>query len=168
MSEKDAHICISITCIRYLMLCAANTALAKRLPDIKHWTSEHFEDYAQYLDKRPFANYALCYLKHHINGCHRDEKVSDITFRFIGELIHNPAVYLLESWASSHLNKSLTSNRQSGAAKDFRNKVLHAVAWNGFLTAAEVLLTIGADVNTRIRTNGRRCCGLRRGGTRRW
>jgi hypothetical protein len=35
MSEKDAHISISITCIRYLMLCAANTTLANKHPDIK-------------------------------------------------------------------------------------------------------------------------------------
>ncbi|KAF2191299.1 hypothetical protein K469DRAFT_808477 [Zopfia rhizophila CBS 207.26] len=75
MSAKDAHVCISMTCIRYLMFCAANTSLAEILLDIKSWTSEHFEVYAQYLDKRPLANYALCYLKHHIDGGQQDENV---------------------------------------------------------------------------------------------
>jgi ankyrin repeat protein len=39
------------------------------------------------------------------------------------------------------------SNGQSGAAKYFRKKVLHAAVWNGFPTAAEVLLAIGTNVN---------------------
>ncbi|KAH7231218.1 uncharacterized protein BKA55DRAFT_525091, partial [Fusarium redolens] len=66
MCEKDSHICISIICIRYLMLCATNTN--RLLPDVKSWTSEHFEDYAQSLHQRPLANYALCHLKYHIDG----------------------------------------------------------------------------------------------------
>jgi ankyrin repeat domain-containing protein 50 len=148
MSEKDAHKCISIVCIRYLMLCAANTTLAKRLPHIEFWTSEHFRDYAQYLDERPFANYALCYLNHHIDGCHRDANISNIISQFIDKLT-DPAVYLLESWVSSHRNKTLLNNDQDGAAEDFRNKVLHAAARRGCLAAAEVLLTVGANVNAR-------------------
>ncbi|KAF2183361.1 hypothetical protein K469DRAFT_786021, partial [Zopfia rhizophila CBS 207.26] len=68
MNTKNAYVCISMAYIRYLMFCAANTSLAEISLDIKSWTSEHFEVYAQYLDKRPLANYALYYLKHHING----------------------------------------------------------------------------------------------------
>jgi hypothetical protein len=147
IDKKNAHKCIAITCVRYLVLCATCTTLAKRLPDIKSWTSEHFGDYAQYLDERPLAIYALCYLEHHIDGCHRDANVSAITSRFIDELTQNPAVYLLESWVSSHLNKNLLSDEQGGAAEDFRDKVLHSAVRKRFLTAAEVLLTVGADVN---------------------
>ncbi|KAG9227962.1 hypothetical protein BJ875DRAFT_490517, partial [Amylocarpus encephaloides] len=146
MSEKDAHIRISITCLRYLMLCAANTSLAKRLPDIKSWTSELFKDYAQYLDERPFANYALSYLKHHIDGCYSDANVSDISSQFINELIHSPAAYILEGWVSSNLKTPLSSEH-GGAAEDFRDKVIHAAVFNGFLTATKVLLTAGANVN---------------------
>ncbi|KAF2175194.1 hypothetical protein K469DRAFT_756353 [Zopfia rhizophila CBS 207.26] len=82
----------------YLMLCAANTSLAETSLDIKSWTSEHFEVYAQYLDKRPLANYALCYLKHHIDGGQQDENVQSVISQFIDKLVDNPAVYLLESW----------------------------------------------------------------------
>ncbi|KAF2183392.1 hypothetical protein K469DRAFT_690132 [Zopfia rhizophila CBS 207.26] len=98
LCEKDAHVCIAITCIRYLMLCAANTSLVGRLPDIESWTSEHYEVYAQYLNIRPLANYALCYLKHHIDGGQQDENVQSIVSQFIAELADNPAAYLLESW----------------------------------------------------------------------
>ena len=79
IDKNNAHKCIAITCVRYLALCAACTTLAKRLPDIESWTAEHISDYAKYLDERPLAIYALCYLKHHIDGCHRDASVSAIT-----------------------------------------------------------------------------------------
>ena len=148
IDKKNAHKCIAITCVRYLVLCATCTTLAKRLPDIKSWTSKNFGDYTQYLDERPLAIYALCYLEHHIDGCHRDANVSAITSRFIDELTQNPAVYLLESWVSSHLNKNLLSDEQGDAAKDFRNKLLHSAVRKRFLTAAEVLLTVRADVNS--------------------
>ena len=147
MYAKQAHICISITIIRYLILCVANTALPDRSPDVKFWASEHFEAYAQYLDKRPLTNYALHYLKHHINGSQQDENVQNIISQFIDGLVDSPAVYLLESWVGTHLNTVLLGCRQGATAKDFRNKLLHIAARNGFSTAAEALLTAGVDVN---------------------
>ncbi|KAF8537671.1 hypothetical protein BDD12DRAFT_930582, partial [Trichophaea hybrida] len=66
MSCRDSHIRISITCVRYLMLCAANTSLGKKLPSVDNWTPKHFEIYAEYLHKRPFINYALSHLTQHI------------------------------------------------------------------------------------------------------
>jgi len=152
MSKKDAHICISITCIRYLMLCVAN--VAKSPPDIKSWTWEHYESCAQYLNERPLANYALCYLKDHIDGCHGDMNVLHLVSQFLNELTCNPAVYLLERWVNSHLNKILLSSEESGAAEDFRNKILHAAATKGFSQAAEVLLVVGANADSKDK-NGR-------------
>ncbi|KAF8538316.1 hypothetical protein BDD12DRAFT_794098, partial [Trichophaea hybrida] len=64
MSYEDSHIRISITCLRYLMLCAANTSL--ELPSVDTWTPKHYEAYAEYLKKRPFINYALSHLTQHI------------------------------------------------------------------------------------------------------
>ncbi|KAF8541766.1 hypothetical protein BDD12DRAFT_731270, partial [Trichophaea hybrida] len=66
MSCRDSHIRISITCVRYLMLCAANTSLEKKLPSVDYWTPKHFEAYTEYLNKRPFINYALSHLTQHI------------------------------------------------------------------------------------------------------
>src|ERR1700722_225845 len=149
MCKKDAHICISIICIRYLMLYAANTTLAGTLPHVEFWTSECFEYYAQYLDKRPLENYALSYLTHHIDGCHRDANVLGITSRFVDEVTHNPAVYLLENWVSSCLDQIILEEEQGAAAQEVRNKVLHAAVQNGLSTSAEVLLTVGANVNAR-------------------
>jgi ankyrin repeat domain-containing protein 50 len=150
VSEKDAHISISITCIRYLMLCAANTALASRLPNAKSWTSEHFEAYAQYLNERPLTNYALCYLKQHIDGCHQASNVSYFISQFIDVLTGNPAAYLLGSWVGSHLNKPLPDGELGRAAEDFRNKVLHAAVRMRFSRVAELLLIAGAQVEARL------------------
>jgi ankyrin repeat protein len=149
IDEKDAHKCIAITCVRYLALCAACTTLAKRLPDIESWTSEHFGDYTQYLDERPLAIYALCYLKHHIDCCHLGANALDITSRFTYELTQNPAVYLLESWVSSHLNTNLLNDEQGSAAEGFRDKVLHSAVRKRLLIAAEVLLAVGTDINAK-------------------
>ena len=149
IDKKDAHKCIAITCVRYLMICAACTTLAKRLPDIKSWTSEHFADYTQYLDERPLAVYALCYLKHYIDSYHLDTNASDITSPFVDKLTQNPAFYLLESWVSSYLNRNLLNDEQGSAAEDFRNKALNTAVRKRFLTAAEILLTVGAYVNAK-------------------
>ena len=149
MHEKDAHVCISITCIRYLMLCAANNISTEELPDIKCWASEHFKDYAQRLDEKPLANYALSHLKHHIDGCQGDANVQNIVSQFIGKLNDNPATYLLGSWVNSCLNKILLRSGEVTAATDFKNKVLHTAVRNRLPTAAEMLLTAGANVNER-------------------
>ncbi|EHK19986.1 uncharacterized protein TRIVIDRAFT_68568 [Trichoderma virens Gv29-8] len=69
IDKEYAHICIAITCIRYLMVCATSTSLLARLPNSKHWNSDHYEHYVKYLDKRPLASYTACFLKHHIDGC---------------------------------------------------------------------------------------------------
>ncbi|KAF8535193.1 hypothetical protein BDD12DRAFT_753344, partial [Trichophaea hybrida] len=69
MNCGDSHIRISITCFRYLMLCAANTSLEKALMCVDYWTPKHFEAYSEYLNKRPFLNYALSHLTQHIERC---------------------------------------------------------------------------------------------------
>ena len=147
--KKDAHLCIAMTCIRYLMLWAANTTPTERLPEVKSWTSGQFEAYVQYLDRWPLADYALCYLKHHMEGCDQDANILDIASRFNHDLARSPAAYLLESWVRVHLNKTVLSRQHAAAAEVFRNNVLHVAVRKGFLTAAKVLSAIGANINAR-------------------
>jgi ankyrin repeat protein len=147
VSEEDAHICISITCIRYLMLCAAN--MMNRLPIVKYWTLKNFESYAQYLNERPFASYALSYLKDHIDGCCGDAAVLRLVSQFIDELTSNQADYLLGGCVKSYLKETRLSSYGSSAADDFRNKALHAAVIEGFPQAVEMLLISGADANSK-------------------
>ena len=147
VSKKDAHICISITCIRYLMLCVVD--MKKMHPGIKSWTWKNFEGFAQYLNDRPLASYALSYLKAHIDGCCGDTAVLRLTSQFIDELTCDQAEYLLERWVKSHLYKTRLSRKGSGAAEDFRNKALHAAVRKGLPRAVEMLLIAGADANSK-------------------
>jgi ankyrin repeat domain-containing protein 50 len=149
MSEADAHVAISITCIRYLMLCAANAGLANKLPNIRSWTLEHFECYAQYLNERPLTNYALGHLKHHIDSCRHVDNPLHLVSLFVEKLTDNPAAYLLESWVTSHLKKTLRNRELCKTAEDFRNEMLHTAARKRFPRAAEVLLLAGAQVEAR-------------------
>ncbi|OWT43043.1 ankyrin repeats (3 copies) domain-containing protein [Pochonia chlamydosporia 170] len=146
--EKEAHICISVTCVRYLMLCAANTSLVERLPDIKSWTSAQFQAYTRYLDARPLAIYVLNYLKHHIDCCRQDANVERVASQFINNLTYDPAATLLEKWTGSQLNRNPFSSEQVAIAKDFRAKALHAAVRNRFSIAVEVLLAASADIES--------------------
>jgi len=56
---------------------------------------------------------------------------------------------LLESWVSSHLNKTLPGRELVGDAEDFRNRVLHAAARMGFSRVAEALIA-GAQVDAHL------------------
>lgn len=152
--DKDAHIYISKICIWYLMLCASCTTLAKRLPTTESWTSEHFEEYAKYLDKRPFASYALCFLKHHISRCHQDASVSHLAVQLANTLTSTPFSDLLENWALLNLGidiQGIQESKQGKDVKEFRAKVLHAAVWNGLPVAVEILLIVGTDVNSRCK-----------------
>lgn len=145
MSERDAHIYISITCIRYILLCAST--IADRLPNVKSWTSQNFKECAQYLEEMAFATYALDYLDVHIDGCQEDAYVMDITSKFIDELIIGPAAYLLKFWVTLRLKRAWFKNKLSGARMDFPERILYAAVKEGYPIAAEVSLIIGADVN---------------------
>ena len=149
-NNHDSQLRISITCIRYLMLCAAKS-LQNEPPNIESWDSEHFEAYARYINERPFINYALSHLKNHMDGCRQDPNISHFVSQLAERLIGSPAFFLLESWVSSNLNWThTTSYEQSRAAENFRNQTLHAAIRMRFTVVAEALLRAGAQVEARL------------------
>ncbi|KAL7929878.1 ankyrin repeat-containing domain protein [Trichoderma chlorosporum] len=148
--DEDAHVYMSKICLQYLMLCAACTTLTKTLPATDSWTLKHFYKYAKYLDKRPFAIYSLCFLKHHTSRCHQDARISHLVSRLAKSMTSSPASYLLEAWATSNLNTSvqrLPDHDHMKKSMEFRNQVLHAAVWNGFPVAVDILLIAGTDIN---------------------
>lgn len=146
MVESDAHVSMSITCIRYLMLCAAN--MAARPSDVKNWTWNQFESCVHYLNQRPLASYALMHLKDHLDRCRGDPHVSSFFSQFIDGLTRTSggAVYLLEGWASSNLKKVLLSSQTDDTAKGFRDRLLGTAVRNGFSEATELLVLAGANI----------------------
>ncbi|KAF8533663.1 hypothetical protein BDD12DRAFT_759788, partial [Trichophaea hybrida] len=57
MSKDDSLLRISITCIRYLMLCVARSTPEDEPPNTEFWDLAHYEQYVEYLNGRPFINY---------------------------------------------------------------------------------------------------------------
>jgi hypothetical protein len=94
----------------------------------------------------PLINYALCYLKHHIDSCYQTANILHSVSQFVDELTDNPAAYFLESWVGSHLNKTVPTYEQGVTAKNFRNRILHTAVRIGFSRVADVLLIVGAQV----------------------
>ncbi|KAM0248141.1 hypothetical protein ACHAQJ_009586, partial [Trichoderma viride] len=146
ISEIYAHACIAIICIRYLMICTTNTSLSERLPKIDSWTLAQYQDYAQYLDKRPLAFYALCHVKSHIDSCRQDANVEYAVTEFMENLTNDPGSSLLEEWASSQLYPSRLRRTQGIDTKSFKGEVLRTATIHGLTTAAEVVLSAGTDL----------------------
>ncbi|UPL00291.1 hypothetical protein LCI18_011225 [Fusarium solani-melongenae] len=122
MVANDAHVSISITCIRCV----------------------------HYLNQRSLASYALMHLKDHLDRCHGDPHVASLTSQFIDELTRTSggAVYLLEGWARSHLKKALLSSQASDAAEGFRDRLLHTAVRNELSEATKVLVLAGANIES--------------------
>ncbi|KAF8252015.1 hypothetical protein K440DRAFT_493050, partial [Wilcoxina mikolae CBS 423.85] len=69
MSKDDARHHISITCIRYLMLCVARSTPENEPPNTEIWEPVHFERYAEHLHERPFIHFAINHFQQHKNDC---------------------------------------------------------------------------------------------------
>ncbi|KAK6525307.1 hypothetical protein TWF694_005452 [Orbilia ellipsospora] len=142
--EQDAHISISTTCIRYLLLCA--TKIASIYPDISLWTPQQFDSYAQYLDERPLAHYALRYLKDHMDGCRRHPNFSSLHSEFITTLSCKNVANFLGWWSHLLFPNDFPSEEERAEAKNFKTAVLCAAVDKGFAQAVEILQSIGADI----------------------
>ncbi|UKZ70704.1 uncharacterized protein TrAtP1_011676 [Trichoderma atroviride] len=152
VSETYGHIHMAISCMRYLSVCAANTCLAKELPEFKSWDILQYKDYCQYLNRRPLASYALSYTKSHIAICERDANVQKAVSQFIEQSTKvDHSASLLERWASSELRQGPLSNNntQDAAAMNFRCELLRVASIYGFSTAAEVVLLAETDIDNR-------------------
>ncbi|GAW14689.1 hypothetical protein ANO14919_040920 [Xylariales sp. No.14919] len=145
MLTEDAHIRISTTCMRYLLVCT--TKMAKMLPVWDSWTTEDFECCTKHLDSMPLANYALKHVKYHIDACSEDADVQSVVIEFFNALTYEPAVYLLENWATSVLQRTLLESRRRTTAEGFRMKIFRVAVRIGLRTATELLLIAGVNVN---------------------
>jgi len=149
MSDGDSHIRISITCFRYLMLCAANTSFEKGLPSVDSWTPKHFEAYAEYLNKRPFIKYALSHLTQHIESCRQRANFEQLVSLLCEQLSNNPASLLLQCWVEFHLQQNI-GTPDKWFAHDFRIKLLHAATRMKYSHVVEAVLTTGTDTEASL------------------
>jgi ankyrin repeat protein len=129
------------------MLCAANTPLVDQL-EVESWTSEHFEAYVQYLNKRPFLTYALSYLKKHLHKCDQVIGVSRLVSQLREKLAEGPAAYIFQQWDPCGWGQLVATNQEQDKAKRFRLTLLHTATRMKYSQVVEVLLIAGADVES--------------------
>ena len=149
MNSNDAHTKISITCVRYLLLCASKAASIDQAAGSKPWNSEHFEAYALYLSERPFFNYALGFVKRHFQQCGQAAGDSELVSQLSKKLNETPTAYVLENWTPKAWGQRIIGCEQQDYSKDFRAKLLHTATRMGYPRVVEALLIGGAEVDAR-------------------
>jgi ankyrin repeat protein len=150
MNSYEVHLRISNICVRYLMLCAADTTSIDQAVGSKSWTSEHFEAYAQYLSGRPFFNYALVYVKQHLQQCGQVAGASELISQLYKKLNESPAAYVVENWIPRAWGQRIPAGEQQGYGKRFRAELLHAATRMRYSQVVEALLIAGAEVEACI------------------
>ena len=153
MNSNDANMRISNTCVRYLILCASKTASIDQAAGSKPWTSEQFEDYARYLSGRPFLNYALGFVKRHLQQFGQVTGVSELASQLFKTLNEIPAAYVLENWIPEAWGQRIVGCEQQDYSKEFRAKLLHTATHMGYPQVAEALLIGGAEVEACLEGN---------------
>ncbi|KAI9774452.1 MAG: hypothetical protein M1839_001735 [Geoglossum umbratile] len=143
MDKRDAHISISITCIRYLMLCI--TGLINNVPGVKNWPQKVIEFYARYLDEKPLAAYALRYLRYHIDQCRGAKEVSSLLSQLVLKLADNSMTsLLLKNWATELERASIEESVED--ARKFKRKLLHTAIKLRLPRTTEMLLIVKAPL----------------------
>ena len=149
ISEDDARSRISITCIRYLLLCVAHSTPEDEPANMESWETEHFIKYAEYLNRRPFIDYALSHFQQHKIDCtlrlqHRkncSQCVNDerLISQLSEQLTNNATSRLFENWIDSYLDQGVGVKVKRPSTKGFRYNMLHTA------TTAYRLLESGVD-----------------------
>ena len=150
INRIDANREISITCIQYLMLCGAKISSIDQVNGGKPWTTEHFEAYAQYLNRRPFFKYALEYAERHLQQCSRVAGDLKLISQLCKVLDDRPAAYILGNWIPQAWGQRIPGHEQPDNGKDFRAKLLHAATRMKYSEVVEALLIAGAEVDASL------------------
>ncbi|KAF8535369.1 hypothetical protein BDD12DRAFT_912820 [Trichophaea hybrida] len=158
MNEDDAHRRISIICIRYLMLCVARSTPENEPPSTEFWETAHFEKYAEYLNRRPFIDYALCHFQQHKNDCvlrlqqrkndcHQCVYDERLVSQLSKKMTSNSASLLFESWIESYLGvKGFIKNIfHIASIAHLRIESCLILAGDAIFRAVEALLSAGTE-----------------------
>ena len=148
MNGSDAHMGISIICVRYLIFCVANIPSIDLAATDRIWTSEIFEAYAQSLSERSFFSYALRYVKQHLQQCGQVVGYSELISQLHMKLSESPASFIFTDWVSEAWGQRVAGHKKPGQSNYLRTKLLHAAARKGHSQVVEALLIAGAEVES--------------------
>ena len=146
IESNDAHKKISMTCIRYLMLCAAKAASIDRAEGGEPWTTESFVAYAKYLSGRLVLNYALEFVERHLKQYHQMGGDSELTFQLHRKLNEILMACILGNWNPQAWGQRIPSHKQQDYGKHFRSELLHAATRMNYSQVVDALLIAGAEV----------------------
>ena len=148
MNSHDAHKSMSITCVKYLLLCIAGTSLIGHQAGQSSWKPKNFEACARYLNTKPFFSYALQYIKQHLLECSQDLQDSEIASQLRAKLNESrSASYLFGNWAPKDWSEKIISPEELDQSKRFRTELLQAATRMKYSWAVEGLLIAGAEVD---------------------
>ena len=150
MKSNDAHMRISVACIRYLMLCASEAASIDQAAGSKPWTTKHFDTYARYLGGRPFFSYALEFAKRHLQQCGQVARDSELILQLSKKVNGSPAAYVLGNWIPGDGDEKILGHEQQDYSKRFRAELLHAVTRMGYPQVVGALLIAGAEIEASL------------------
>ncbi|PTB69385.1 hypothetical protein BBK36DRAFT_1111668 [Trichoderma citrinoviride] len=142
IEKAHASLCLALTCIRYLTICAAG-ASKRTFSNTPRGLLEFYDYQAQYLDTRPLASYALCYMQCHIDDCW-DDVLRRTNMQHLVPLLreyrlHYPVDPLTTSLAALDPRQADPRQRPS--------EILLAAARGGFAVAVNTLLSARARIN---------------------
>jgi ankyrin repeat protein len=143
----DAHRCIAITCLRYLIFCIEGASMR----GVQFWAEDVLCSYASYLQTRPFFCYTLEHLSFHLQHLKQDTLTLIAISTFLRKLDNTPATELLQTWANSvfHEFSSTSALPSFDTESGIRDKMLHAASREGFEIAVEILLLLGGEINAK-------------------
>ncbi|KAF3077394.1 hypothetical protein CFAM422_000021 [Trichoderma lentiforme] len=138
-----AHLCMAITCFRYLLICAANNSPPERPPGSGSWIPNSYEHYAEYLDRKPLISYAFQHLKDHIDAywgyADRDSGHLQLAAQITNDWVDKPFNVLVEKWTGSIFSPEYL--------KQIRDGILLAAAKDGLTIASEALVSAAVDMD---------------------
>ncbi|KAI5855181.1 hypothetical protein BZA05DRAFT_472091 [Tricharina praecox] len=142
-----------------LIICAANTTPEEGSPGTKSWVLRNFEDYVRYLDSRPLLNYAMSFLRSHMQDLegYPTFQLSALVSALVEHLTPgNPATYLFGDWAHNSFSDFGEDTASTGRFK--RSMLLTAelddktllvvVAQNGHDSTIRIILACGGRMET--------------------
>jgi ankyrin repeat protein len=114
------------------------------------WVSRDFEEYARYLNDRPFIVYILGNLKEHLPECRQVEGIPRLLSQLSMQFTNNPMCYLLGSLVTTNSSQTQAASERQDLVKDFLSGLALAATRMGFSGAVEASLEAGADTEGRL------------------
>lgn len=140
----------TIICTRYLRLSLSRSMLEQagvKISDVSSWRDDDYRTFLRLLDDRPFLDYCLSYLSHHLFTAKSERTRAELHALIEETKDVTPAIYLMNTNIMPVVFSTTNIESQRDSAQKFNTKVLFMAAGAGFVRAIQPLVTAGADIN---------------------